>query len=88
LCRKLIFPPSGHMVCNSCGHMNDEHRWERSLRLCPTPEHQCKILKSDNITFSQEADNNPSKSDDALTDMYYSFKGVRRYSIECAFPVE
>src|ERR671922_76217 len=59
-----------------------------SLRLCSTPEHQCKTLKSDNIIFSQEAGNNPSKSNDALTDIYYSFKGVRRYSIECAFPVE
>jgi len=58
------------MACNSCGHPNDAHQYvTSSLFYCD----QCKVLES-NVAFSKEDGNNPSKSDDVLTDLYNSFK--------------
>jgi len=58
------------MVCNSCGHPNDAHQYvTSSLFYCD----QCKVLES-HIAFSKEDGNNPSKSDDVLTDLYNAFK--------------
>jgi hypothetical protein len=68
--------------------VNDEHR-AGDLFVYVLLQQQCQVVESDNIAFSQEAGNNPSKSNDALTDMYYYlFKGVWRYSIQCGLPVE
>lgn len=62
------------MVCDSCGHLNDEHKAiSSSMFYCG----QCKIVES-SISFSQETGSDPSKSGDAITDLYYAFRGLRR----------
>jgi hypothetical protein len=67
------------MVCDSCGHANSEHK---SLTFSMFYCSSCKKIESD-ISFSVDvaSDSNntidPSKSDDVLTDMYKSFRGLR-----------
>lgn len=62
------------MVCDSCGHLNDEHKpISSSMFYCS----QCKTVES-SISFSQEAGNDPSKSSDVITDLYYAVRGMRR----------
>jgi hypothetical protein len=58
------------MACNACGHPNDAHQYvTSSLFYCS----ECKILES-HVAFSEETGANPSKSEDALTDLYKAFK--------------
>jgi hypothetical protein len=59
------------MVCTSCGHSNDAHQYvTSSLFYCS----ECKVLES-HVAFSQEeTKNNPSKSDDVMTDLYNAFR--------------
>jgi hypothetical protein len=57
------------MVCTICGHPNDAHQYvTSSMFYCD----QCKVLES-HVAFSQDAGSNPSKSEDALTDVYNAF---------------
>lgn len=61
------------MVCNSCGHPNDDHKSVSfSMFYC----NQCKQIES-SISFSTDGKNvssDPSKSTDVYTDIYWSFK--------------
>jgi hypothetical protein len=60
------------MVCSTCGHSNDAHQYvTSSLFYCS----ECKVLES-HVAFSQEEakGNDPSKSDNALTDLYNAFR--------------
>ncbi|HEX2014693.1 MAG TPA: hypothetical protein VLA68_05655, partial [Nitrososphaera sp.] len=67
------------MVCDSCGHPNSEHKSVTfSMFYCSS----CKKIES-SVSFSVDPAGNssdtidPSKSDDVLTDMYKSFRGLR-----------
>ncbi len=68
------------MVCDSCGHANDDHK---AVTFAMFYCHKCNKIES-NVSFStgnegQSGDHiDPSKSDDVLTDMYKSFKGMGR----------
>lgn len=66
------------MVCDICGHLNSEHKSVTfSMFYC----NQCKMIES-SVSFSVDGAGNgsdPSKSEDVLTDMYKSFKGLRQY---------
>ena len=62
--------PAATMVCDKCGHPNDDHKGlPSSLYYCS----QCKSLEQ-GISFSQESGNDPSKSLDVMTDLYKSFR--------------
>jgi ribosomal protein L37AE/L43A len=58
------------MVCEQCGHPNEEHRLvTSSLFYC----NQCKNVEVE-ASFSQEGGSDPSKSEEALTDLYNAFR--------------
>jgi hypothetical protein len=58
------------MACTLCGHANDAHQYvSSSLFYCD----ECKVLES-HIAFSPETGNDPSKSEDVMTDLYNSFR--------------
>jgi hypothetical protein len=58
------------MACTTCGHPNDSHQYvTSSLFYCS----ECKVLES-HVAFSEETGNNPSKSEDVMTDLYSSFR--------------
>lgn len=71
---------TNNMVCDKCGHPNDQHKaMTFSMFYC----HLCKSVES-SVSFlpdnkqSDSTSDDPSKSSDAITDIFASVKGNRR----------
>lgn len=68
------------MVCDKCGHPNDQHKAMTFsmfyCHLCKSVESSISFLSDNNLSNSLSDD--PSKSNDAITDILASVNGIRR----------